>query len=120
MRTPDVRASLLLATACLAIFSATAPTFAAAQAKHKKKAAPAAGNVQAGLKLYGKNCVVCHGANGIGDEGPALKGLAMSDSGFAYTVKKGLKGGMPAFGGKLKDNDIKDLLAYVRSLSKKK
>jgi len=74
--------------------------------------------VKQGSQVYGKFCVVCHGANGIGDDGPKLSGIELSDGGITSTVKNGRKGGMPSFAGKIKDGEIKAVIAYIRSLKK--
>lgn len=66
------------------------------------------------------NCVGCH-ANGGGGIGPAL-----SDDKWIYgaapqqiysTVVEGRANGMPAFGGRIPDQQVWQLVAYVQSLS---
>jgi mono/diheme cytochrome c family protein len=42
---------------------------------------------------------------------------AESDAQLTDVVTKG-KGKMPAYGGKLKDTEIKDLIAYIHTLAK--
>jgi len=81
-----------------------------------------------GAKLYKKNCVLCHAADGSGStaSGKALgaKDLGASeaqkktDAEITEQIVKG-KGKMPAFGAKLKPEDVKQLVAYIRSLAKK-
>jgi mono/diheme cytochrome c family protein len=78
--------------------------------------------------VYKKNCVLCHAADGSGTSpsGKALgaKDLASSevqkrsDGDLTEVITKG-KGKMPAFGAKLKADDIKQLVAYIRSMAKK-
>src|SRR5271169_7250654 len=80
-------------------------------------------------KLYKTNCVLCHAADGSGNS-PSGKALGAKDLGSAEIQKKtdeeltGListgKGKMPKFGKKLKPEDIKQLVAYIRSLPNKK
>jgi mono/diheme cytochrome c family protein len=80
-------------------------------------------------KLYKTNCVLCHAADGSGNS-PSGKALGAKDLGSAEIQKKtdeeltelitAGKGKMPAFGKKLKPDDIKQLVAYIRSLPKKK
>ena len=80
-------------------------------------------------KLYKTNCVLCHAADGSGNS-PSGKALGAKDLGSAEIQKKTDeeltelintgKGKMPAFGKKLKPDDIKQLVAYIRSLPKKK
>jgi mono/diheme cytochrome c family protein len=79
-------------------------------------------------KVYKTNCVLCHAADGSGNSpsGKALgaKDLAStevqkkSDAELTEVITKG-KGKMPAFGAKLKPDDIKQLVAYIRSMAKK-
>ncbi|SRR6266849_3513630 len=79
-------------------------------------------------KVYKTNCVLCHAADGSGNSpsGKALgaKDLASSevqkksDAEIAEMIAKG-KGKMPAFGAKLKLDDIKQLVAYIRAIPKK-
>ena len=81
-----------------------------------------------GAKLFKTNCVLCHGSDGSGNttSGKALnaKDLRASeaqkktDEEITEQITKG-KGKMPPFGAKLKPEDIKQLLAYVRALQKK-
>jgi mono/diheme cytochrome c family protein len=79
-------------------------------------------------KVYKTNCVLCHASDGSGNSpsGKALgsKDLASSevqkkpDADLTEVITKG-KGKMPAFGAKLKPDDIKQLVAYIRSMAKK-
>jgi cytochrome c6 len=75
---------------------------------------------------YKSKCAMCHGPDGKGSatgtkmgahdfSSPEVK--AESDAQLTETITKG-KGKMPAYGGKLKDTEIKDLVTYVRSLAK--
>ena len=79
--------------------------------------------------LYKAKCAACHGADGKGDT-PMAKNLGVRDFAspevqketdeelFAITQKG--KNKMPAYGNSLKDAQIKDLVAYIRELAKKK
>jgi mono/diheme cytochrome c family protein len=81
-----------------------------------------------GGKLFGSNCVLCHAADGSGSSptGKALKAKDLksdevqkvSDADITAVITNG-KGKMPAFGKKLKPEDILALVVYVRSLAKK-
>ncbi len=81
-----------------------------------------------GADTFKTKCQVCHAADGSGDTptGKALKPLPYnspdvlkaSDSDLIAIVKNG-KGNMPAFGGKITDAQIKDVVAYIRTLQKK-
>jgi mono/diheme cytochrome c family protein len=111
----------------IALFVSLAPGLALAQTK---------GDAKAGKAKYDANCVGCHGSGGKGD-GPAAAALnpkpgdftngkamkSLSDK-FLFDIIK--EGGasqkkspiMTAFGKKLNDKDISDIVAYIRSLAK--
>lgn len=74
-----------------------------------------------GKDLYKNNCARCHGDDGTGGKGPNLtteKKQAKWKDSDEKLVGKITKGtfGMPAFGKKLKPEEIKSIAAYVRSL----
>jgi mono/diheme cytochrome c family protein len=98
----------------------------------------AAGDAQAGAKLFAKNCARCHGSGGKGD-GPDLAKIhadtppddwtnretnaELSD----YKIRKIVTGGgpavdksskMPAFKSKISPAQIDDLIAFIRTLPK--
>lgn len=67
-------------------------------------------------------CAMCHGPEGKGGKmgtrdfaSPEVK--AESDAQLTDIITKG-KGKMPAYGEKLKDTEIKDLVTYIRGLAK--
>ena len=66
------------------------------------------------------NCVGCHGANGGGAIGPALKDnmwIYGSDPDQIYsTISQGRPDGMPSFGGHIPADQIWMLVAYVQSM----
>lgn len=80
-------------------------------------------------KLYNTNCALCHAADGSGSSatGKAMKARDLrshevqdkSDAALAESITQG-KGKMPAFGKKLKPDDIKELVAYIREMAAKK
>jgi mono/diheme cytochrome c family protein len=91
-----------------------------------------AGNVEAGKKLYGQYCALCHGANGRGD-GEAGKALVpppsnianavrmpVATDGFLYwTIAEGgtpVKSAMPPFKTALKEDEIWKVIIYLRTL----
>jgi cytochrome c oxidase cbb3-type subunit 3 len=74
-----------------------------------------------GQQLFGwMNCSGCH-AHGGGSMGPPLmddKWIYGSDPANIYaTIVQGRPNGMPSFRGKLTDEQVWELVAYVRSLS---
>jgi cytochrome c oxidase cbb3-type subunit 3 len=66
------------------------------------------------------NCVGCH-ANGGGGSGPALMDdtwiYGSSIENIVQTIREGRPNGMPSFRGKVPDDQIWQLAAYVRSMS---
>lgn len=70
-----------------------------------------------GRHLFLLNCAHCHGDDARGGEGPDLHGLHKSDGRIHQVITSGIKGEMPSFGKKLKESDIQELTAYLRSLS---
>jgi cytochrome c6 len=77
--------------------------------------------------FYKQKCASCHGADGKGETlaGKAMKVRSfaspetakMSDQELADVVEKG-KGKMPKYGATLNADEIKAMVAYVRSLGK--
>lgn len=93
-----------------------------------------AGDPEQGKKLYGQYCATCHGQGGKGD-GPAAAALnpkpqdhtdkaymsKLSDDELLKVIKEGgtsigKSPIMPPWGTALKDDQIKDVIAYVRTL----
>lgn len=84
-----------------------------------------AAQAQDAAATFKSKCAMCHGADGKGGKmgtrdfaSPEVK--KESDAELIEIVTKGKPGPpkMPAYADKLKDTEIKDLVAYVRSLSK--
>jgi len=108
-------------SALLLVLAGTDPTWAQNQAE--------------GKKLYLTYCSSCHGDDGKGD-GPATQSLPVKPANHtAGAVMNQLtdkflmeiisKGGsavgkspmMPAWGGQFKENQLRDIVAYVRSIA---
>src|SRR5580658_3272989 len=80
-----------------------------------------------GEALYKAKCAGCHGADGKGETAVGktnkIRDLgsadvqAQGDDAIAGIIGSG-KGKMPAYGKSLKAEQIKDLVAYIRSLKK--
>ena len=84
---------------------------------------------QAGQLLFMKTCAACHGKTGLGD-GPKAKSLKTVPTNFTkaesqnqadgehfYKTKTG-RGDMPKYEGKLSDDDIWNIINYLRTLKK--
>ena len=73
-------------------------------------------SVKAGRILFRKNCAHCHGADAHGDDGPDLHDLDWTDKQITDRIRNGKKGQMTSFAGKLKTNEIQNIVAYLRTL----
>ncbi len=79
-------------------------------------------------KIYSEKCIKCHKEDGAGgvtvfDDGTRIKAPNLTterqktkpDSDYIETIEKGAKDdGMPAFKGKITDDEIKNLVKYIR------
>ena len=81
----------------------------------------AAADIQRGSTLYLTHCAACHGSGGT----PVMPGapnfrrvesLLRPDTQLLASVRTG-KGAMPAYFGILRDREILDVIAYLRTLS---
>ncbi|MBW3667808.1 MAG: cytochrome c [Actinobacteria bacterium] len=84
--------------------------------------AVAEGDADAGAEVYRANCAMCHGADAAGMMGmhPALRGAVdrLTVEGVEVTVRNGraTMPPMPAFGSRLSDEEIADVIAYIDAL----
>ena len=131
-RVSPVLAACVLAWATLAV-SAQSRGGNPEAAKVKNPIPATAKSVAAGQKLYQTNCRHCHGAKGLGD-GPlaptnpppanltdAEWNHGSSDGEIFYVIKNGAgpDSEMKAMKTKMSDNDIWNVVNYVRSLGPK-
>jgi cytochrome c6 len=81
----------------------------------------AAADINKGGTLYATHCAACHGANGT----PVMPGtpnfrrmeaLMKPDMQLMTVIRNG-KGVMPGYFGVLRDREILDVVAYLRTLS---
>ena len=91
---------------------------------------PSAESLAKGKKLYGYDCAMCHGkdGDGKGDMASDIKNVTdftnpdalknRTDGELFYVTKKG-KGEMPAEGDRAKDDDIWNMVNYIRAFAKK-
>jgi cytochrome c6 len=80
-----------------------------------------AADTQNGAKLYAQYCASCHGPNGKGSfagvpDFSRGNTLLRSDGALLATIKAG-KGAMPGFLGILRERDLFDVIAYIRTLT---
>jgi mono/diheme cytochrome c family protein len=84
--------------------------------------APAKADVAAAEASFKAKCAACHSADGKGKEMMKTRDLSspdvqkQSDADLAAIITKG-KGKMPAYGSMTPDQ-VKDMVAYIRSLKK--
>jgi len=83
---------------------------------------------QSGADTYKTKCAMCHGPDGAAATPmgkmmkiPSFKSPEVVNTSEAslVAVTKGGKGKMPAYNGKLTDSQIKEAIAYIRTLQKK-
>jgi len=125
-------------TRCLTVLAlaivVASPAFAAQQAggaggrggSGAGFANPFLGNSQAvgeGRDIYTRTCTTCHGPDGAGGEmGPALgapgrRYAQATDAQIFDAIKNGIPATqMPRFGGRLQDDDVWKVAAYIRGL----
>ena len=69
------------------------------------------------------NCIDCHGADGSGAMGPSFQDGRWHFGGTAgevfESISEGRPDGMPSWGGRISNDQIWMLTAYVRSLASK-
>ena len=99
---------LALAGVCLAAAIATTPGHAA--------------DITRGGQTYAMHCAMCHGPAGQGIQPGAPKfnrgeRMLQSDLALLNSVRMG-RGAMPGFMGVLRDRDILDVIAYIRTLQR--
>jgi len=98
--------------------------------------AVAQGNAEKGKALFAQNCAACHGTAGKGDGAAAAalnpKPRDLTDKAYIgglkneYLIDIVKKGGaavgksaaMPPWGAAMKDDQIRDVITFVRSLAK--
>ena len=79
---------------------------------------------EGGALFASYNCMDCHGAEGSGAMGPSLADgrwhFGGTPAAVFQSIYEGRPDGMPAWGGRIPDDQIWRLVAYVRSLGRDK
>jgi cytochrome c6 len=78
-----------------------------------------AADIQKGRQVYDLHCIACHGAGGISSDpfAPSFADgdlLYLMDSDLLQRIRDG-KDTMPAFRGLLRDEEIRDVISYLRT-----
>lgn len=105
------------------------PAYKAVESSRRTEALRAqdAALIRSGNQLWGLNCAACHGMNGQGVDAPALNSQQFlkgtTDEQVVGIIKGGIPGTeMPAwwneYGGPLTDQQIQEVVAYIRSWEK--
>lgn len=98
------------ATACATVFLLNVSTVAAQQA-------PAGGEPLDGETLFATTCGWCHADGGReAGKGPKLAASERTDEFIVQRIKHGKEGAMPAFQGTYNDEQIAEILKYIRGL----
>ena len=119
LRVQNVRRQLLpLVVAAGLALALPASSQAQAIAEHPEDYAPA--DIAYGAKLFGEQCVACHGANGDAVGGIDFKRgtfhTVVTDRDLSQAITNGVPGkGMPAF--KLDPTEITGIVAYIRNFN---
>src|SRR5580765_7771047 len=78
-------------------------------------------SIRSGMAAYRVSCADCHGLDAAGYRGPdlvAFIGGGATDERLFDTIRKGIPGtDMPKQGDDMSDNDILQIVAYLRNLS---
>lgn len=125
-----------IAVTALVVFSVVVLVLAGKS--HGRTSKPGQDDIQAGLAIHKEHCLRCHGDTGRGD-GRAARLFSVKPADWTnrehmskvtdQDMVKIISGGgesvgkakvMPAFKGRLSDSQIRDVIAFVRSLSYKK
>ena len=107
-----MKLKLRLATICCLAASIVTPAFAQ----------------NSGADTYKAKCAMCHGADGLAatPAGKAMKAPSFKDPAVVKApdaeliavVKNGKNNKMPSYVGKITDDQIKSVVAYIRTLQK--
>lgn len=84
-----------------------------------------------GRAIYQANCQTCHGVNGVGEAPQFMRASSQAlapaldetmhawhhtDANLLEVIENGTGGRMPAWAGTLQDDDVRDVIAYLKSL----
>lgn len=83
---------------------------------------PSAAGTDSGAEIYRAHCARCHGPSGVPDlpgtpDFTRGEGLRTSDLGLMSAIRRGI-GTMPGFDDQLENEDLIDVLFYIRTLER--
>lgn len=64
-------------------------------------------------QVFAANCAGCHGDQGQGGRGPAIKPSKLSEQDLFMVIADG-RGDMPAFRGRLAESEVQALISFLR------
>jgi|SRR5262245_30722516 len=112
------------------LFVVAALVFGCLPALFARSGSVGAFSLQDGGTLYGQKCAICHGKDGKGTPAWKAKGQpdftdakyqgSVSDQQISASIRDGKGKFMPAFKGKLTDEQISSLVPVVRAFGKRK
>jgi mono/diheme cytochrome c family protein len=70
-----------------------------------------------GKASYDKVCRICHGPDGMGNQGPALVPFTMEPEELLVRVREGGGEMPPISANRVSDDDVKQIAAYLKSLT---
>lgn len=65
------------------------------------------------VQVFAANCAECHGEQGQGARGPAIKPSKLSEQDLFTVIADG-RGEMPAFRGRLAESEVQALISFLR------
>jgi mono/diheme cytochrome c family protein len=106
----------VFATAMVLVLLAIAATPAQAQQAASKTNAAPAGNIEKGKENFKKfGCSACHGYTAQGGTGPRLAQNPITYAAFVRYVSRP-KRSMPPYGDQLKESELSDIFAFIKSV----
>ena len=101
---------------------AASAAFAAEEPEKKIKLASGKKDIAAGETLFQNHCALCHGRDGGGGRGPVLAQQklrrATDDTALVKIIQEGIHGTEMPGAWQLDDRELRQVAAYVRSLSR--
>jgi mono/diheme cytochrome c family protein len=92
-----------------------------AESAPAQQAAPTQSQPMDVAALFATSCGWCHSSGGReAGKGPKLMGTTLTDAELATRIRNGKTGQMPAFSGAFTDQQMRDIVAYIRGLKPQK